>query len=254
VTELDVIGRGGDTVTLVGDDVVHTFTTVGSANFTVGDARAVQALVVAGGASGTRGLCSVYWGHGGGGGGVSSDILTLTAGSYQATVGAGGAGAATQACDQTHTGGEGAESTVTVAGETLLRATGGLGALSTQAQGGASGAGTIDDEAYSARVGGIGAGGELGCPSPGGECGAGGGGGAGGAGSALDGGPGIASSITGQNVLYGQGGAGRNSSGFGSPDEGAKGPGGGGSDMNGGGYAAGNPGTVILRYPLAVTP
>jgi hypothetical protein len=245
---VEPVAKGGDSVALVGDDVVHAYTTVGNGTFALSVTRDVQALVVAGGASGTRGWCSRFWGHGGGGGGVSGGVLPLAPGSYQTTVGAGGSGSTGQDCSVDHTGRAGATSSLTSSQATLLSATGGAGAGSQQARGGASGAGTIDGQARTANLGGIGTGGAVNCTP--GDCGAGGGGGAGGAGDVHDGGAGIQSSITGATVTYGQGGAGRSTGLFGSPGEGAKGPGGGGSDGTGGGFTAGNAGTVILRYTL----
>ena len=167
--------------------------------------------------------------------------MRLPAQDVTVTVGAGGAGAATQHCNDTHTGRSGGTSSILHA--SLIAATGGSGALSTQAAGGASGTGTIGGVSYSARGGGVGGGGSF----P-----AGGGGGAGGSGDGLNGGPGLASAITGAQVTYGAGGAGRNGSGFGAPGPGTAGIGGGGSDAFGDfpGFHPGGDGVVIVRYRI----
>jgi hypothetical protein len=247
-TIVESVAKGGDTVAFVEDDVVHRYETVGSANFTLGFARAVKVLVAAGGASGTRGWCGYLWGHGGGGGGVSSADIQLAAGSYEAIVGAGGDGSVDQSCEFQHFGRNGGYSALASSQETLLIATGGLGAYSHERAGGASGTGTIDGQARPSNPGGVGTGGAPAC-NPGG-CGAGGGGGAAGGGDVHSGGLGVTSTITGQTITYGQGGAGRVGGVISDPGEGARGPGGGGTDKSVGGFTAGNAGTVILRYTL----
>lgn len=242
-TQLDVVGRGGDSVGLVGGDAVHQYTTLGTGGFTLGGARTVRYLIVGGGASGTRGWCNVYWGHGGGGGGVSTGSLALQAGAFTATVGAGGAGR-TQDCRIAHTGVAGSSSSLSSSLGLLTEATGGRGANSQQKPGGVSGDGLLDGVPAVSRAGGDGGAGPFG---------AGGGGGAGGPGVGKSGGPGVPSDITGETVEYGRGGAGRDSGGFGSSGEAsaAQGPGAGGSDVaSGTSFHGGNAGTVVLRYPL----
>jgi hypothetical protein len=92
ITELAVVGRGGDSVILVGDDVLHTFTTVGSTDLVLGAARELEYLIVAGGGGGGS-----RHGGGGGAGGLLTSVdvgtLPVAAGSYPVTVGDGGAGA-----------------------------------------------------------------------------------------------------------------------------------------------------------------
>lgn len=236
---------------------IHTFTTAtADPTFTLNAVRDVEYLVVAGGASGTRGTCSVLWGHGGGGGGVSTGTLAAaTTGEYTVDVGVGGPGSTTVTCSDDHEAADGGDSALGRAGTPLVVATGGRGvpgrgpgATST---GGASGTGAIDGVAYTARAGGTGTG----------QYGAGGGGGAGSAAVGLAGGTGVTSSITGAPVVYGGGGAGRSSAGFGTPGDGAAvgetaaaaDRGGGGSDRVSGddGYQGGADGVVVLRYRVA---
>jgi uncharacterized repeat protein (TIGR02543 family) len=123
-----------------------------------------------------------------------------------------------------------------------ITSSGGLAAVANSAVGGTSGQGFL---------GGTGSGGT----SP-----AGGGGGAGAAGSNLNGGAGLTSNISGSDVMYGSGGAGRNGSGFGTASSGgAVGPtvaianrGGGGSDISPG-WNAGAAGVVVIRYTNSFT-
>lgn len=265
VTSGTVIATGGTVTTFTADGsngpagttyVVHSFTAVGTATFTLARSIDVEHLVVAGGASGTRGTCSVYYGHGGGGGGVSAGTLNSPAtGGYSVVVGAGGPGA-TQSCFAAHRGADGQDSRLVRSSDAtvLVTATGGRGAVgngtfdgvTASAVGGASGTGTFAGTAYTANAGGTGTGSYP----------AGGGGGAGAPGSGIDGGAGRTSTITGSAVGYGGGGAGRNSVGFGTATDGGSigsdataGRGGGGSD-GGTGYTSGGSGVVILRYAL----
>ena len=81
----------GGTVTVNGTNRVHSFTTVGTTQFTLSGPASVQAqlLVVGGGGSGGG------WNDGGGGGAgglVYVSSMTLTAGTYSIVVGAGGTG------------------------------------------------------------------------------------------------------------------------------------------------------------------
>ena len=81
----------GGTITLNGTNRVHSFTTVGTTQFTLSGPASVQAqlLVVGGGGSGGG------WNDGGGGGAgglVYVSSMTLTAGTYSIIVGAGGTG------------------------------------------------------------------------------------------------------------------------------------------------------------------
>jgi hypothetical protein len=88
-------GTGGDSVSQITDAEgivwnVHTFTAVGTSELTVTQPGQIEYLLVGGGGGGA----STYgWSAGGGGGGaVVVGSSTVTAGSYQVTVGAGGTG------------------------------------------------------------------------------------------------------------------------------------------------------------------
>ena len=87
------IGTGGNSITKVNNNIVHTFTSVGAATFTPSFTGYVQVLVVAGGAGPGGG-----WGGGGGGGGmIFNRAFPVSSGTaYPLTVGNGGA-RATQA-------------------------------------------------------------------------------------------------------------------------------------------------------------
>lgn len=80
----------GGTMTNVGNYTIHTFTANGT--LTVYSPVDVEVLVVAGGGAGGNGVPAASCGGGGGAGGVLySSVMTLSAGSYPVTVGAGGA-------------------------------------------------------------------------------------------------------------------------------------------------------------------
>jgi hypothetical protein len=243
---------GGDRVydIAVGDRSyrVHEFRSVGTSTLTVARPIDLEYLVVGGGASGTRGQCSVYFGHGGGGGGVARGVVALVPQDVSITVGAGGQGADSQSCNVAHTGNAGGASRIVHA--TTIEANGGLGATWNQAPGGASGTVTVDGVTSAGQLGGVGRGVAFRFES-------GGGGGAGGAGSGRDGGPGVDADITGRLVTYGAGGAGRDSDGFGAPGAIPAGIGGGGSDGLPGSVGArfepGGSGIVIVRYEIPRT-
>lgn len=132
------IAKGGDIVQFVGDDVVHQYTTVGNADFTLFELRTVQALLVGGGGGGGG-----RSGGGGGAGGVAdrtgSNAVAIASGSYAIVVGGGGAGGAGSGV----TGTNGSNST----------------ALSLTALGGGGGG---SDNLYSGYAGGSGGGGRYG--------------------------------------------------------------------------------------------
>jgi len=79
----------GGTVSTANGYRTHSFTTVGSTNFVVTGLLKVQVLVVGGGGAGASGYES---GGGGAGGSVFNSGLLISAGTYSATVGNGGAG------------------------------------------------------------------------------------------------------------------------------------------------------------------
>lgn len=239
--------RGGDAVYDILDDGVayrvHEFRTPGAHTLEALRDIDIEYLVVAGGASGTRGHCGVLWGHGGGGGGVSTGSAPVAAGSIPVTVGPGGAGSTTATCGVQHSGNDGGASTLGL-GASTVTSTGGKGAVSNQVTGGASGTGTIDGVASIAQGGG-GSGGQ--------PLGAGGGGGAGGAANGVNGGPGVDIAITGVPTTYGAGGPGRSNVGFGTPSPRVLGVGGGGYDYFGSRdwtFAPGGDGAVIVRYRI----
>jgi uncharacterized repeat protein (TIGR02543 family) len=167
----------------------------------------VRYLIVGGGASGDRGTCGTYWGHGGGGGQVLDSSTTVTPNtSYTITVGKGGVAGLACSNGSTPGGNDGVASSIS----TIATANPGLKSPSatgaTSARGGTSGSG---------KVGGL----------PNTNLGGGAGGGAGGDATThvngaasyvgLDGGIGIISNITGSDRMYGGGGAGKNDAVFG---------------------------------------
>ncbi len=255
----------GGTITTNGNYCIHTFTNVGTANFTVsGGSLTCDVLVVAGGGGGG------YWlGGGGGGGGVTSLSVSVTGevsvvvgvggicgypgsvhglngtnssfGSYVALGGGGGAGGGGNG----KTGGSG--------GGGSHASSGGSG---TVGQGYAGGNGGGDSSPYNG--GGGGGAGEVGANG-------GSGGGTGG-----KGGDGVELSISGVSVTYGGGGGGASyqadggagGSGGGGHGEkngtstgtsGANGLGGGGGGSAGTTTMIGGSGIVIVRYPTMTT-
>ena len=253
----NVSDSAGIVVTKVGNDCVVQFKNTGSITWTPSTNISVRYLVVAGGGSGTRGYCGVYWGQGGGGGEVlTGDSLSLTA-NVAVTVNVGSGAPRTGDCTETP-GSNGSNSVLS-----SLTARGGKASLNsrtstpTGAWGGISGNGNSG-----------GNGGANGVNCSGGSCGAGGGGGAGGTGSGFDAGQGINSDIIsiGTNVMYGSGGAGWAGGSAGLTQSGGATPGGslcdapenrggGGSDCNG--HAAtggkGGSGLIVVRYAFDVT-
>ena len=229
-----------DAYRLSGGDCVIKFKNVGTTTWNVpANITSVRYLIVGGGASGDRGRCSYYWGHGGGGGEVLENALSVTPSTnYTITVGDGGG--ATANCTNIPTGNPGGTSTFY-----NINALGGQAANPNSQTGGTSGSG---------KVGGTSTGGINGC-TPGG-CGAGSGGGAKNPGVGVTGGAGIESSITDFLIEYGGGGAGRINGDFGTASGGgAAGStptpnlGGGGSDASANGVSTtGGSGIVILRY------
>lgn len=233
---------------------VLSFVAVGSCNWQApAGVSAIDYLVVGGGGGGDRGVCSIFWGHGGGGGEVikATNFAVVSGTSYSVSVGRGGAGSG--ACQSTvgaNLGTDGSSSTFnsTTArgGKASLNANYGAGGSSGNVNSGGIPASAYPTTGYAS----------AGYP-------AGGGGGAGGAGNGLNGGIGIYDSITGTTLMYGAGGAGKNDTGFGTAYEGgaansAPTPnrGGGGSDQ-GPSYSSsysGASGVVVLRYLTPSSP
>jgi hypothetical protein len=277
---------GGDVSDVTVDGVtyrVHSFKTTGSTNFVVssvgnGDG-VVEYLIAAGGGSGGGAFNNFASGGGGGGGGVLADNYTVSATTYAAVVGAGGAavsgqlpgnpGGNSSVFGQTAVGG-GRGGCWQTTGTLTNAGSGGSGGGGANASGGAQGAaGTAgqgnaggDGLTYTANI----------------NSGGGGGGGAVSAGqnstaaAGGNGGNGITSSITGTSLVYGSGGGGGHGNlggsggvragGGGGGNVGATaaiansgGGGGGAGNANGGNYSssAGSGGIVIIRYPINPT-
>jgi len=236
---------------------IHTFNTPGTATFTVTppNALTVKVLVVGGGGGG-GGTTNLYGGGGGAGGLVYSRAMSLTPGTYQVVVGAGGP-------------------TDTVGGNStfngLVAYGGGYGGASTTAGGnggcGGGGGGVLSS------VGGTGSQGFGGSQGNSQNVGGGGGGGMGAGGATgrplagagtngFRGGDGAQVQITGTPTYYaggGGGGGGNGVSGGAVGGEGGGGTGGGtttatpgtpGLGGGGGCGAAGGCGTVIIAYLL----
>lgn len=252
-----VSNSAGIVVTKVGSECIVQFKDTGPITWTPGNNLSIRYLVVAGGASGTRGFCGVFWGQGGGGAEVlTGSSLSVTA-NTPLTVNVGAGAPRTGDCSET----AGSDGSNSVLGS--LTARGGKASLNsrfsspTGAWGGISGNGNSG-----------GNGGAQGGNCNVGACGAGGGGGAATAGSGFNAGAGINSDIitTGTNVMYGSGGAGWAGGVSGTSQSGGATPGsilcdappnrgGGGSDCNGyldtGGK--GGSGLIVIRYSFDTT-
>ena len=234
--------------------VVQTFT----ANDTLVLPAAVTAdvLVVAGGGGG-GGL----WGGGGGAGGLVYSNLTLGAGAYSATVGAGGVG--TPGNNHGVNGANSVFSTLTALGG----GGGGIGYLGPVAPldgGSGGGGGGVNTNNFpggaglqpGSASGGFGNNGGSGLDSQS----YGGGGGAGAAGGTINGGDGLAYAISGVTNYYAGGGAGivggtAGQGGGGSihASGAANTGGGGGGGLNNAGGNGGS-GVIIVRYPYVASP
>ena len=226
-----------------GNDCIVTFTSSAAATTWTAPSYLTSArvLIVGGGASGDRGENAVHWGHGGGGGQVIERTISITPSTaYDVSVGAGGAGT-------TSTTAKSKPGVLSKFGS--ITAWPGLGAWNTSFSGGTSGSGNLGGYGLSQLPGG-------------------GGGGAGGAGVDINGGIGIISDITGTSTMYGMGGAGRNTSGFGTSynssgvlvTNGGVTPvtyantGQGGSDISGNtGSTSGTAGIIVIRYSVVLS-
>lgn len=179
----------------LGRDCIVQFTsTAATTSWTAPLSVSYKYLAVGGGGSGTRGICGVYYGQGGGGGDVESGTASINSGnSISIKVGAGGL--RTGNCPAAGNSGE----TTTVNG---INAPGGQAGNNTQT----NNAGATGGKSGSGKSGGTGAANGVSCTGNG--CEVGGGGGAGTSGSGRDGGFGLFSNITGTNLEYGAGGGG----------------------------------------------
>jgi len=239
----------GIVVTKSGSDCIIQFKNTGSITWTPSNNLSIRYLVVAGGGSGTRGFCGVYWGQGGGGGEVlTGSSLSVTA-NTPITLNVGAGAPRTGDCTET----PGSNGSNTVFGS--LTARGGKASLNSRTSSPTGHWGGISGNGNS---GGNGVSGTR----------AGGGGGAGTAGSGLNAGAGIDSDIItiGTNVMYGSGGAGRDGGVYGTTQSGGATPGGSlcdAPDNRGGGgsdcydYASiggkGGSGLIVVRYAFDVT-
>ena len=236
ITKTATATPSGGTITISGNNRIHTFTSSGTFTNTVNN-LSCDYLIVAGGGSGGADA-----GGGGGAGGMRTGTFTFSTGDHTATVGAGGAsgGGGSNPSYPGNYGNQGGTSTINSVSSTG----GGQGGMGQAEQrspggnGGSGGSGGGGGGSYpSTGAGGSGGSGTSGQGNSGAagqtqrEAG-GGGGGKGGSGSGLNGGSGSSSSISGSSVTYaGGGGAGTWSGG--AYNAGAGGSGGGG---NGGGY------------------
>jgi hypothetical protein len=249
---------------------IHAFTATGNATFQIEAApvgSSIEYLVVGGGGGGGSDM-----GGGGGGGGVRSGTFTPSIGTYNVTVGAGGAGA--PAGDRQRRGFEGGNSSLTGTGVTVTALGGGGGASNhnygtspaggvnngqTVASGGGSsggGAGAQDNRTPDGAYGGSRRG--TGTPGQGTDGGTGSGywypgsgGGSAEAGRSNPpiGGSGTANAILGTNYFWGAGGGGSNYSSTQDNRGGRGGAGGGGANnFNNGGADGINAATYRGTY------
>ena len=239
----------GIIVTKVANDCVVQFKNAGSITWTPSTNLSVRYLVVAGGGSGTRGYCGVYWGQGGGGGEVLTGSSFSVSANTPVTVNVGAGAPRTGDCTETP-GSNGSNSVFS-----SVTARGGKASLNSRNSSPTGYWGGISGNGNS---GGNGASGTR----------AGGGGGAGTAGSGLNAGAGIDSDIitTGTNVMYGSGGAGWEGGLPGTTQSGGATPGsslcdapenrgGGGSDCYGHASIGGKGGSglIVVRYTFDIT-
>jgi len=256
---------------------IHTFTGDGAINIIC--AGEVEYLIVAGGGAGGR-----HHGGGGGAGGLLQGVINLNTSNYTITVGNGGTPTPGTNSTPGGTGGNGGNSTAF--GLTAIGGGGGANAYGSSGAAGGSGGGSHNwTPAGSGGAGTAGQGSDGGSTVTNVQNDGGGGGGAGGTGwwrnaqsYGRDGGPGLASAISGEYKFYaGGGGAGMYQPGYnnqgpvgqggsGVGGSGANGPHGDGENGQpgvpntgggGGGTAAldslggpGGSGVVIVRYPV----
>lgn len=249
-----ISASGGDTITTNDGWIIHSFTTVGTTNFTVVGSGALtcEVFVVAGGGAGG----GASEGGGGGGGGIVGSCITVGVETVTVTVGSGG--------ESTANGSNSVFGPFTALG-------GGAGGRATVgAAGGCGGGGGYLDNVGGAGSQGGNGGASLYIADEGdGSFGDGGGGGAkpenGQVGLVSEfvaggkGGDGYTTNISGASVTYAGGGGGHwNLNDSESVGFGAGGSGGGGSDSAGtnglggggsGGYGGGS-GIVIVRYKI----
>jgi len=262
--------------------IVNEFTdTSATCDWTVPSGVTQLDLLVVGGGGGGGGGNSSFGngGGGGGGGGVSTASMAVSGNTLTVTVGSGGSAGPGGTNTGAGPGGDGGSSLVAQGSDILLSATGGSGGArgqyttgGTGGYGGSSGSPSSagDTSANSGGPGpyrhGGGGGGSLSVGTSGDSS-------AGSSTSAGDGGAGIESALTGENLAYGGGGGGgspngtagiggnggggdgafqtaTDESGPGVPTANRGGGGGGGNDANFKSGAAGGSGVVIVRYEV----
>jgi hypothetical protein len=223
----------GGTISTVGGNTIHRFTSSGTFNVTSGSTYA-QLLTVGGGGGGGANM----GGGGGGGGVIYNGSYPITAGGYLVSIGAGGAGAT--AGIET---GPGLSGTTSYFYDQVSRGGGGgatnYNTNTSPAQDGGSGGGNASYLSLYPGRGTVGQGNSGGQGT--GQYYPGGGGGAGAAGGVNpgNGGAGYLTSISGASLYYGGGGGGAGYSGI--AGNGGVGGGGGGAPMvSGGGLGGGS--------------
>ncbi len=254
----------GGTITTIGNDRIHTFTSSGT--FTSSQAiPSARAIVVGGGGGGG----SNGGGGGGAGGFYQNNSLSISSGATTVTIGAGGAVHNNLATPNTAAtiGGQSAFGSITAGGggggasrdNGVGGQNGGTGTVSGSGGGGGGSSATPRNSAGTGTFsGGVGTAPDLGVNATGG-----GGGGAGGSGSAGvsivagNGGIGVQSNISGTNLWYAGGGGGgttiNGTNGTGGSGVGGNGESTAGSTNTGSGGGAervGAAGVVIVRYTI----
>ena len=255
----------GGTITTVGGQRIHTFTSVGTTSITFLIPVTAQVLVVAGGGGGGGNNANFFSPGGGGGAGevYYSASYSISAGTYTVTVGAGGSGGVGGATSN------GVKGSASVFGSLSANGGGYGGTSGLDGSGGSGGSGGGGARANDGSASVLTAGGQgnAGGNSTG-VAGA-GGGGAGSAGAnqtdtntatatGSAGGSGVAYSISGASVTYGAGGKGgdRINSNNGANGTANRGNGGGGAGGQGASANGGNGGSgiVIISYNAALYP
>jgi hypothetical protein len=198
-----VIATGGSTISDGGGFRTHTFLASGS--FVVTNGGSVEYLVVGGGGSGGANS-TTRSGGGGGAGGLLTGTVSLSAGTYAITVGAGGQALITQT-SASDGGASSIGTTVSVTGGGAGASVSGTSAIA--GRNGGSGGGGCCGGAGGTRV--VGQGNVGGSSGSSGSANAGTGGGSSAAGTSVNantanGGAGTASSITGTSTTYAVGG------------------------------------------------
>ena len=251
----------GGTITTVGGNRIHTFTTVGTTSITFLVPVTAQVLVVAGGGGGGAVSSTTFSPGGGGGAGevYYNASYSIPAGTYTVTLGDGGAGGPQGGASQN--GSDSVFGTIIAAGG----GHGGDGNGAAAGDGGSGGGAARDQGAGGSSVKTAGGQGNNGGASTG-FSGA-GGGGAGGVGvnqtvattasTGTAGGAGVSYSISGAAVTYGAGGGGGDRSGGSSGAAGANntGNGGGGAGTLAGATGGkGGSGRILISYVSALYP